>query len=60
MLVDSLNEEAQLNKVGFQMTKRRLAALLVDRLRLRQYQKDNRRSSTRTAGLRVRFRMSQP
>jgi hypothetical protein len=58
VLVDSLNEEAQLNKVGFQMTERRLAALLVDRLRLRQYQKDNRRSSTRTAGSRVRFHES--
>jgi len=38
VLVDALNNEAQLSELGFQMTERRLAALLVDRLRLRQYQ----------------------
>jgi hypothetical protein len=38
VLVDGLNTEAQLSELGFQMTQRRLTALLVDRLRLRQYQ----------------------
>lgn len=41
VLVDSLNDEAQLNEVGFQMTERRLTALLVDRLRLRAYQAEH-------------------
>ncbi|HUR51171.1 MAG TPA: sulfotransferase [Mycobacteriales bacterium] len=41
VLVESLNNEAQLNELGFQMTERRLTALLVDRLRLRQYQADH-------------------
>jgi hypothetical protein len=38
VLVDALNSEAQLSELGFQMTERRLTALLVDRLRLRLYQ----------------------
>jgi hypothetical protein len=38
VLVDALNTEANLSELGFQMTQRRLTALLVDRLRLRQYQ----------------------
>jgi hypothetical protein len=38
VLVESLNSEARLSEMGFQMTQRRLTALLVDRLRLRQYQ----------------------
>jgi hypothetical protein len=41
VLVDSLNSEAQLNEIGYAYTERRLAALLVDRLRLRQYQQDH-------------------
>jgi len=41
VLVDALNSEAQLNEIGFAYTERRLAALLVDRLRLRQYQQDH-------------------
>jgi hypothetical protein len=41
VLVDSLNDEAQLNELGFQMTERRLTALLVDRLRLRAYQAEH-------------------
>jgi len=41
VLVDSLNAEAKLSELGFQMTQRRLTALLVDRLRLRQYQADH-------------------
>jgi hypothetical protein len=41
VLVDSLNSEAQLSELGFQMTERRLAALLVDRLRLKQYQAEH-------------------
>lgn len=38
VLVESLNSEARLSELGFQMTERRLTALLVDRLRLRAYQ----------------------
>jgi len=41
VLVDALNSEAQLNEIGFGYTERRLAALLVDRLRLRKYQQDH-------------------
>jgi hypothetical protein len=41
VLVEALNNEAQLNELGFQMTERRLSALLVDRLRLRAYQAEN-------------------
>lgn len=41
VLVDSLNNEAKLSELGFGMTQRRLTALLVDRLRLRQYQADH-------------------
>ncbi|MDP9183840.1 MAG: sulfotransferase [Actinomycetota bacterium] len=41
VLVDALNNEAQLNELGFQMTERRLSALLVDRLRLRLYQAEH-------------------
>ena len=38
VLVDALNSQAQLSELGLQMTQRRLTALLVDRLRLRQQQ----------------------
>jgi hypothetical protein len=38
VLVDALNSEAQLSEMGYSMTERRLTALLVDRLRLRQLQ----------------------
>jgi hypothetical protein len=38
VLVDALNSEAQLSEMGHSMTERRLTALLVDRLRLRDYQ----------------------
>ena len=38
VLVKALNDEAQLSELGHQMTERRLTALLVDRLRLRQLQ----------------------
>lgn len=38
VLVDALNAEAQLSETGRSMTERRLTALLVDRLRLRDYQ----------------------
>ncbi|MCU1595312.1 MAG: hypothetical protein JWO12_2704 [Frankiales bacterium] len=38
VLVDALNSEAQLSEMGAQLTERRLTALLVDRLRLRQLQ----------------------
>lgn len=38
VLVDALNDEAQLSDMGHSMTERRLTALLVDRLRLRDYQ----------------------
>jgi hypothetical protein len=41
VLVDALNDEAKLSEIGFQMTQRRLTALLVDRLRLRQYQAEH-------------------
>jgi hypothetical protein len=41
VLVKALNEEAQLNETGHQMTERRLTALLVDRLRLRALQKEH-------------------
>ncbi len=41
VLVDSLNSEAALSELGFQMTERRLVALLVDRLRLRAYQSEH-------------------
>ena len=41
VLVKSLNEEAQLSELGYQMTERRLTALLVDRLRLRALQKEH-------------------
>lgn len=38
VLVDALNSQAQLSEMGQQMTSRRLTALLVDRLRLREQQ----------------------
>jgi hypothetical protein len=38
VLVDALNSEAQLSEMGLNMTQRRLTALLVDRMRLRDYQ----------------------
>ena len=38
VLVDALNSQAQLSEIGQQMTERRLTALLVDRLRLREQQ----------------------
>ena len=41
VLVTALNDEADLSEMGQQMTERRLTALLVDRLRLRQLQKDH-------------------
>ena len=41
VLVEALNTEAQLNEIGFAYTQHRLTSLLVDRLRLRQYQKDH-------------------
>jgi hypothetical protein len=41
VLVRSLNEEAALSELGHQMTERRLTALLVDRLRLRQLQRQH-------------------
>lgn len=41
VLVDGLNTEAKLSELGFAMTQRRLTALLVDRLRLRQYQAEH-------------------
>jgi hypothetical protein len=41
VLVDALNRQADLSPMGLQMTERRLTALLVDRLRLRQYQADH-------------------
>jgi hypothetical protein len=41
VLVDALNSEAQLSEMGLNMTERRLTALLVDRLRLRQLQADH-------------------
>ena len=41
LLVKALNEEAQVSEMGYQMTERRLTALLVDRLRLRKLQSEN-------------------
>jgi hypothetical protein len=41
VLVEALNDEAQLSELGHQMTERRLTALLVDRLRLRTLQADH-------------------
>jgi hypothetical protein len=41
VLVDALNQEAQLSETGYQLTERRLTALLVDRLRLRRYQQEH-------------------
>lgn len=41
VLVDALNDEAELSDLGHQMTERRLTALLVDRLRLRAYQREH-------------------
>lgn len=41
VLVDALNRQADLSDIGAQMTERRLTALLVDRLRLRQLQADH-------------------
>ena len=41
VLVDALNGEAQLSELGYQMTERRLTALLVDRLRLRALQREH-------------------
>jgi hypothetical protein len=41
VLVDSLNTEARLSELGFQLTRRRLAALIADRLRLRELQRTN-------------------
>jgi hypothetical protein len=39
VLVDSLNEEARLTALGLDLTRRRLTALLADRLRLREFQR---------------------
>jgi hypothetical protein len=41
ILVGALNDEARLSELGHQMTERRLTALLVDRLRLRQLQEQH-------------------
>lgn len=41
VLVDSINDEAQLSEMGLDMTRRRLTALLVDRLRLRAFQEEH-------------------
>ena len=41
VLVRSLNDEAQLSDMGIDMTRRRLVALLVDRLRLRAFQAEH-------------------
>lgn len=41
VLVRSLNDEARLSETGYQMTERRLTALLVDRLRLRRLQEQH-------------------
>jgi hypothetical protein len=38
VLLDGLNEEARLSELGLDLTRRRLTALLVDRLRLRDLQ----------------------
>jgi hypothetical protein len=39
VLVDALNEEARLSPLGLELTRRRLSALLADRLRLRALQR---------------------
>ncbi|HEY1970127.1 MAG TPA: sulfotransferase [Pseudonocardia sp.] len=41
VLVRSLNTEAELSERGYQLTRRRLVALLVDRLRLRALQREH-------------------
>lgn len=41
VLVQSLNDEARLSEPGVDMTRRRLVALLVDRLRLRAFQREH-------------------
>lgn len=41
VLVQSLNDEARLSDMGIDMTRRRLVALLVDRLRLRAFQAEH-------------------
>jgi hypothetical protein len=41
VLVDSLNTEAQLSELGVELTRRRLTALLFDRLRLRALQREH-------------------
>ncbi len=41
VLVTALNEEARLSEVGLALTRRRLVALLSDRLRLRRFQADH-------------------
>jgi hypothetical protein len=41
VLVDSLNAEAKLSAMGLELTRRRLTALLADRLRLRAVQRDH-------------------
>jgi hypothetical protein len=41
VLVASLNAEAQLSELGLELTRRRLIALLVDRLRLRALQREH-------------------
>ena len=41
VLVDSLNTEAKLSEFGVELTRRRLTALLVDRLRLRALQREH-------------------
>ena len=41
VLVQALEDEAELSELGAQMTERRLTALLVDRLRLRAFQREH-------------------
>jgi hypothetical protein len=41
VLVRSLNDEARLSPIGLELTRRRLTALLVDRLRLRALQREH-------------------
>lgn len=41
VLVDALNDQARLSALGVELTRRRLTALLVDRLRLRRFQHDH-------------------
>lgn len=41
VLVDGLNKEARLSELGVELTRRRLTALLVDRLRLRALQREH-------------------